>query len=128
MDKRADLAEHEIDVCLLIVTRLRSYIPSKANYESIGHQLLFIILANNLLHCAGYARFNHNMCPMSSASLKTFRMNAESLYSLYCNHGQQKLRFFKYDGTPLQRAIDVYSHKNAVFNPFFNMARSMQKK
>ncbi|KAI8379923.1 hypothetical protein EDC96DRAFT_434391, partial [Choanephora cucurbitarum] len=49
-------------------------------------------------------------------------MNAESLYSLYCNHGQQKLRFFKYDGTPLQRAIDIYNHKDAVFNSFFDMA------
>ncbi|KAI8331606.1 hypothetical protein EDC96DRAFT_451742, partial [Choanephora cucurbitarum] len=95
MDKRADLAEHEIDVCLLIVTRLRPYIPSKANYESIGHQLLFIILANDLLHCAGYARFNHNMCPMSSAGLKAFRMNAESLYTLYCNHGQQKIKILQ---------------------------------
>ncbi|KAI8334894.1 hypothetical protein BD560DRAFT_414414, partial [Blakeslea trispora] len=114
VNKRADLAEHEIDVCLLIVTRLKPYIPSKTNYESIGHQLPFIILANDLLRCAGYARFNRNMCPMPSASLKAFRMNAESLYSLYCNHGQQKLRFFKYDGTPLQRTIDVYNHKDAL--------------
>ncbi|KAI8385817.1 hypothetical protein BD560DRAFT_384459, partial [Blakeslea trispora] len=122
VNKRADLAEHEINVCLLIVTRLKPYIPSKTNYESIGHQLPFIILANDLLRCAGYARFNRNMCPMPSASLKAFRMNAESLYSLYCNHGQQKLRFFKYDGTPLQRTIDVYNHKDAVFNSFFDMA------
>ncbi|KAI8328868.1 hypothetical protein EDC96DRAFT_586176, partial [Choanephora cucurbitarum] len=62
------------------------------------------------------------MCPMPSAGLKAFRMNTESLYSLYCNHGQQKLRFFKYDGTPLQRAIDVYNHKDAVFNSFFDLA------
>ena len=123
MDKRADLAEHEIDVCLLIVTRLRPYIPSNANYESIGHQLPFIILANDLLRCAGYARFSRNMCPMPSASLNAFRMNAESLYSLYCNQGQQKLRFFKYDNTSLQHATDVYNHKDAAFNSFFNMAR-----
>ncbi|KAI8341001.1 hypothetical protein EDC96DRAFT_611146 [Choanephora cucurbitarum] len=122
MDKRADFADHEIDVCLLVVIRLKPYIPSKANYESIGHQLPFIILANDLLRCAGYARFNRNMCPMPSASPKAFRMNAGSLYSLYCNHGQQKLRFFKYDGTPLQRAIDVHNHKDAVFNSFFDMA------
>ncbi|KAI8365769.1 hypothetical protein BD560DRAFT_332476, partial [Blakeslea trispora] len=49
-------------------------------------------------------------------------MNAESLYSLYCNHGQQRLSLFKYDGTPLQRTIDVYNHKDAVFNSFFDMA------
>ncbi|KAI8352887.1 hypothetical protein BD560DRAFT_492595 [Blakeslea trispora] len=88
MDKHADFAEHEIDACLLIVTRLKSCIPSKANYGSIGHQLPFVILANDLLRCAGYARFNCNICFMSTASLKAFRMNAKSLYSLYCKHRQ----------------------------------------
>ncbi|KAI8364942.1 hypothetical protein BD560DRAFT_402520, partial [Blakeslea trispora] len=122
VNKRADLAEHEINVCLLIVTRLKPYIPSKANYDFIGHQLPFIILANDLLRCAGYARFNRNMCPMPSASLKAFRMNGESLYSLYCSHGQQKLRFFKYDGALSQRATDVYNYKDAVLNSFFDMA------
>ncbi|KAI8359809.1 hypothetical protein BD560DRAFT_449061 [Blakeslea trispora] len=72
MDERAGLTEHEINVCLPIVIRLKPYIPSKANYESIGHQLPFIILANDLLRCAGYAIFNRNMCPMPSASLEAF--------------------------------------------------------
>ncbi|KAI8376835.1 hypothetical protein BD560DRAFT_302051, partial [Blakeslea trispora] len=27
-----------------------------------------------------------------------------------------------YDGTPLQRAIDVNNHKDTLFNFFFNMA------
>ncbi|KAI8369981.1 hypothetical protein BD560DRAFT_397284 [Blakeslea trispora] len=105
MDKRADLAKHKINVCLIIVVRLEPCIPSKANYESIGHHLPFIILANDLLRCAGYARFNRNIhC------------------SLYFNHGQQRLSFFKYDGTLFQRIIDVYNHKDAVFNSFFDMA------
>ncbi|OBZ81071.1 hypothetical protein A0J61_10880 [Choanephora cucurbitarum] len=63
------------------------------------------------------------MCPMPTASLKAFRMNAESLYSLYCNQGQQKLRFFKYDVTPLQHTTDACNHKDAVSGSFFNMAR-----
>ncbi|KAI8376836.1 hypothetical protein BD560DRAFT_422364 [Blakeslea trispora] len=37
VNTRADLSENEIDVCLLIVIRLKLYIPSKANYESISH-------------------------------------------------------------------------------------------
>ncbi|KAI8331648.1 hypothetical protein BD560DRAFT_415675 [Blakeslea trispora] len=115
VNKRADLAEHEVNVCLLIVVRLEPCIPSKANYDSIGHQLPFIILANDLLRCAGYARFNRNMCPMPYASPKAFQMNAESLLFVLPS-------FFKYDGTPLQRTIDVYNHKDAVLNPFFDMA------
>ncbi|KAI8372495.1 hypothetical protein BD560DRAFT_489348, partial [Blakeslea trispora] len=51
MDKRADLAEHEIN-------------------------LPFIILANDLPRCAGYARFDRKLCYMSTASLKAFQMNA----------------------------------------------------
>ncbi|KAI8372486.1 hypothetical protein BD560DRAFT_101391 [Blakeslea trispora] len=95
MDKRADLAEHEIN-------------------------LPFIILANDLPRCAGYARFDRKLCYMSTASLKAFQMNAESLYSLYCNHDQQASlnMMAHYSNTQLMSTIT----RTLCLIPFFDMA------
>ncbi|CAO3628001.1 unnamed protein product [Mucor hiemalis] len=61
-NQRSDLSDHEKNVCLLITTSLKPYIPSKVNYSSTGHQLPFVVLANDLLCCAGYAKFSRNIC------------------------------------------------------------------
>ena len=53
-------------------------------------------------------------------------MNAELPYFLCYNHDQQRLSFFQHDGTLLQCSIDVYNHKDGMFDFFFDTV-SMQK-
>jgi hypothetical protein len=51
------LTQHEAEVCSLILEISVQYIPEKQKYNSIGFQLPFVILANDLLRCAGYGKF-----------------------------------------------------------------------
>ena len=51
------LTKHEAEVCSLILEVLVQYIPEKQEYNPVGFQLPFVILANDLLRCAGYGKF-----------------------------------------------------------------------
>lgn len=121
-NQRSDLSDHEKNVCLLNTTSLKPYISSKVNYSSTGHLLPFVVLANDLLCCAGYAKFSRNICPIPSPSLNAFRLDAVSLFSTFCSHGSDRVSFVKYDGSPFQRFNEISNHKDVVFNSFFGIA------
>ena len=121
-DLRPDLTSVEKKVCLQLVTNLKPYIPSKVNYRYIGHQIPFVILANDLLRCAGYAKFCRKICPMPSSGLKSFRLDTASLFKTFCEHGDNKLSFFGYDNQVLKDPLYI-NHKDAVFNSFFKIDR-----
>ena len=77
------ISQHEAEVCSLILEILVQCIPQKQNYNIIEFQLLFVLLANDLLRCAGYSKFTTNICPMPSTSLNGLRLNAQSIYGLF---------------------------------------------
>ncbi|KAI8375369.1 hypothetical protein EDC96DRAFT_605358 [Choanephora cucurbitarum] len=125
-DLRSDLNEKETEVCLLILRSLKPYIPSKTNYSHIGYQLPFVILANDLLRCAGYAKFCRKICPMPTATQKFFRLDTPSLFKTFCEHGDNKMIFFGYGNRVIRGPLEYINHKDAVLNVFFRINRIQQ--
>ncbi|CEG74324.1 hypothetical protein RMATCC62417_09560 [Rhizopus microsporus] len=69
-EKWTDLDEVEFNVCSSIYPHIKPYIPKKIHYTLPCYQIPFVLLANDVLHYAGYAKLAAEICPMPSTSLK----------------------------------------------------------
>ncbi|KAI8376874.1 hypothetical protein BD560DRAFT_488510, partial [Blakeslea trispora] len=112
------------------LTGLRSDLNEKEaeikNYFHIGYQLPFVILANDLLRCDGYAKFCCKICPMPIATQKSFRLDTHSLFKTFCEHGDNKMTLSGYDNRVIRGPLKYINHKDAVFNAFFKIDRIQQ--
>ncbi len=75
--------QHEAEVSSLILNILVQYIPEKQNYNLIGFQLPFVLLANDLLRCVGYGKFTAKICPIPLTGLNGLSLNAQSIYDCF---------------------------------------------
>ncbi|GAA5801602.1 hypothetical protein HPULCUR_007050 [Helicostylum pulchrum] len=78
----SEINKEELIVAALIVNLLAPYIPSKELSFDIVQQLLFILLANEFFEITSYQKFTRNICPMSSLSLNTLRVDGPALYHM----------------------------------------------
>ncbi|KAI9257797.1 hypothetical protein EDC94DRAFT_661101 [Helicostylum pulchrum] len=78
----SEISKEELIVAALIVNLLAPYIPSKELSFDIVQQLLFILLANEFFEITSYQKFTRNICPMSSLSLNTLRIDGPALYHM----------------------------------------------
>ncbi len=61
-----DATENETSVMLLIINKLKPYIPAKQNRSVISYQLPFCLLANDILQSTGDSRFTRLLFPKPS--------------------------------------------------------------
>ncbi|CAO3659794.1 unnamed protein product [Rhizopus stolonifer] len=81
-DSNPELTDQELPVYIKIVNLLMSCIPPKAKAFIVRYQLLFVLLANDLLECAGYKKKHTiSICPLLSTDLCGARLDSASIYA-----------------------------------------------
>lgn len=124
--KWAGFDEVEFNVCSSIYRHIKPYIPKKKHYTLPCYQIPFVLLANDVLRYAGYARLAAEICPMPSTSLKRLRLDSPSLYFLFCTYETERLTSLGYRQQEISSVNMAGHQKHAVFNQFFNFSTLFQ--
>jgi hypothetical protein len=82
-EKCSDIQPKEIAACLLICNLLMPYIPDKKIQYLMPYQIPFVLVANEILRCTGYAKFIVKRVPLTKPShINTLKIDAPSLFSI----------------------------------------------
>jgi hypothetical protein len=118
-----DATENETSVMLLIINKLKPYIPAKQNRSVISYQLPFCLLANDILQSTGDSKFTRLLFPKSCPSiLHALEMNASALYQMVTSE-PNPLSITDFDNSEIDSIDYTKSNKDAVFCAIFDMAQ-----
>ncbi|KAI8887123.1 hypothetical protein K501DRAFT_269092 [Backusella circina FSU 941] len=122
-DNCSDIQLNEIKACLLISNLLMSYIPEKKNYHSIPYQIPFVLMANRVLHCTGYATFMTHLSPLAKYSQNNMlKIDTSSLFTFFCSGKKDRLLdIYDYDDKIIISAQIATECRDTVLGSFFKL-------
>jgi hypothetical protein len=122
-EKCSDIQPKEIAACLLICNLLMPYIPDKKNRYSMPYQIPFILMANEILRCTGYAKFMVKLVPLTKPShIDTLKIDAPLLFTIFCSGKKERLLdMYDYNHQVIASQVLATQNKAAVFGSIFNL-------
>jgi hypothetical protein len=122
-EKCSDIQPKEIAACLLICNLLMPYIPDKKVQYLIPYQIPFVLMANEILRCTGYAKFMVKLVPLTKPShINTLKIDAPSLFMIFCSGKKEKLLdMYDYNDQAILSQAVATQNKAAVFGSIFNL-------
>ncbi|KAI8376197.1 uncharacterized protein BYT42DRAFT_378064 [Radiomyces spectabilis] len=110
------LSEKEIQAMLLVYRTLRPFVPSTGNTAPISAKLPLVILANSILHSAGYGKFKQHICPeVKPGAVHSFPIDSVAIYQMFgpVETGSRRIKSIN----------DALGNKRQVFQSIFNLDR-----
>lgn len=120
VSKLKDISSKEVEVVLSIVSFLKPYLPSRADYSTFSHQFIFVLMASQVLRSLGRHGQVTKIVPIFKPSkLYSLCIDVNTIYSLFCGQSvAKKMMLYDYDNNIISSA-SVTSTKDAVFSSFF---------
>lgn len=116
-----EATEEEIATVKLLFKFFKPYIPPKEDRFSIGHQLPFCILANDILNIVDYTKFVRKLFPVPKFSrLQALEVNSTALYQILTSQPSQ-LNIADFDYFQIESVDFARANAAAVMNSIFDL-------